>query len=209
MLTNYKNLRQFIDTKNLSFGQVSWAQNNLCYHFQIDYCQGKTNKATDILFQYSQQSAKEKKTLSAKNIKILHRLQSLLAKISSLLVDLSQLSLLYQIFICKMIIFPKFPQIWETLQSDIIWNSPYIVNIRDMKLWLYKLQNNNKEAKTSRDFTGLLEDWKNIEGVFQCQRLPYILEIICFEVINGHHNDPLARYFSIDKSCKLIGREYY
>ena len=38
ILMDYNNLCCFIDTKNLSFRQVRWAQELFCYHFQIDYC---------------------------------------------------------------------------------------------------------------------------------------------------------------------------
>lgn len=32
----------------------------------------------------------------------------------------------------------------------------------------------------------------------------YIIEIIYLEVINHHHNDPLAGYFEINKTRELI-----
>ena len=38
MLTDYNNLRQFMDIKSLSSRWVCWAQELSCYHFQIDYC---------------------------------------------------------------------------------------------------------------------------------------------------------------------------
>ena len=50
VLINHNNLRWFMDTKSLSFKQVCWAQELSCYHFQIDYCQGKVNEAADALF---------------------------------------------------------------------------------------------------------------------------------------------------------------
>lgn len=37
VFTNYNNLYRFMDTKNLSFCQVRWAQELLQYHSQIDY----------------------------------------------------------------------------------------------------------------------------------------------------------------------------
>ncbi len=37
VLTDYNNLQRFMDTKNLSFRQVRWAQKLLKYHFRIDY----------------------------------------------------------------------------------------------------------------------------------------------------------------------------
>ena len=74
VLTDYNNLQQFMDTKSLSSRQVRWAQKLSCYHFRIDYCQGKANGAVNALSQYPQRSAKEENTLRAENIKILHRL---------------------------------------------------------------------------------------------------------------------------------------
>ena len=50
VLTNYNNLRQFMDTKSLSSKQVRWAQKLSCYHYQIDYRWGKGNRAANALF---------------------------------------------------------------------------------------------------------------------------------------------------------------
>ena len=49
VLTNHNNLRRFMETKSLSSRQVRWAQKLSCYHFQIDYRQGKANGAADAL----------------------------------------------------------------------------------------------------------------------------------------------------------------
>ena len=49
VLTDHKNLRQFINTKSLSSRQVCWAQKLSRYHFQIDYCQSKANGAANAL----------------------------------------------------------------------------------------------------------------------------------------------------------------
>ena len=87
-----------MDTKSLSFRQVCWAQEHSYYHFCLNYQQGKANGATDALSQYPQQNAKEKATLQAENTKILHRLQSSLANVSGLSLDV--LSPFYQILVC-------------------------------------------------------------------------------------------------------------
>ena len=84
-----------MDIKSLSSKQVRWAQELSQYHFQIDYRQGKPNGAADALSQYPQRSAEEEDTLRAKNIEILHCLQSLLARVSGLSVDSSQISPLH------------------------------------------------------------------------------------------------------------------
>ena len=49
VLTNYNNLRQFMDTKSLSSKQVQWVQKLSRYHIQINYCQNKANGAADTL----------------------------------------------------------------------------------------------------------------------------------------------------------------
>ena len=63
-----------MNMKNLSSRQVRWTQELSCYYFQIDYRQGKANRAADALSHYSQQSAEKEETLYAENIKILYRL---------------------------------------------------------------------------------------------------------------------------------------
>ena len=52
-----------MDTKSVSFRQVRWAQELSCYHFQIDYCQSKTNGAANALSRFSQQDDKEQDNL--------------------------------------------------------------------------------------------------------------------------------------------------
>ena len=104
VLIDHNNLRCFMDTKSLSSRQVRWAQELSWYHFQINYRQGKANGAADALSWYPQQSPKEEDTLRSENIKILHRLQSSLAKVSGL--STSQLSPLHQVLICGTTVFP-------------------------------------------------------------------------------------------------------
>ena len=115
VLTDHNNLCRFMDTKSLSSRQVRWAQKLSRYHFQIDYCQGKANGAADALSQYLQRSAEEEETLQAENVKILHCLQSLLAKVSGLLVNLSHLSLLHQVLICGTTVLPQVQRFWSSL----------------------------------------------------------------------------------------------
>lgn len=49
ILTNYNNLYYFTDTKSLSSRWIYLVQELFQYHFQINYCQGKTNRATDAI----------------------------------------------------------------------------------------------------------------------------------------------------------------
>ena len=67
VLTDYNNLRRFMDTKSLSSRQVRWAQELSCYHFRIDYRQGKANATADALSRYPQRSQEEEESLQAEN----------------------------------------------------------------------------------------------------------------------------------------------
>ncbi len=108
VLTDHNNLQRFMDTKSLSSRQVWWAQELSRYYFRIDYRQGKVNGAADALSRYPQRSAKEEETLRAENTKILHRLQSSLARVSGLSVGQQQvLSPLHQVLICGTVVLPQ------------------------------------------------------------------------------------------------------
>ncbi len=117
VLTDHNNLERFMDTKSLSSRQVRWVQELSRYHFHIDYQQGKANEAADTLSQYPQRSAKEEETLRAENMKILHRLQSSLARVSELNVRNKQLVLspLHQVLICETVVLPQLCQFWDTI----------------------------------------------------------------------------------------------
>ena len=134
VLTDHNNLRQFMETKSLSSRQVRWAQELSRYHFQIDYLQGKANGAADALSRYPQQSAKEEETLRSEIVKILHRLQSLLARVSSLSANHpSQLSFLHRVLICGTHVLPQLRQFWDSLQSNIAHDGLY-ASIGNMNL---------------------------------------------------------------------------
>lgn len=60
-----------------------------------------------------------------------------------------------------------------------------------------------------RSKQSLKDSFEEIDGILYNQGLAYILEIICTELISYHQNDPLARYFKIEKTMKLIVRKYY
>ena len=77
-----------------------------------------------------------------------------------------------------------------------------------MRLRLSELQDNDEEAKALR-VADLPKDWEDVKGVLQYQVLPYVPDIIRYEIISCHHNDPLAGHFEINKTRKLIGRKYY
>lgn len=52
VLTNYNNLSQFMDTKNLNSCQIHLEQKLLCDYFRLDYYQTKANIVADALFQF-------------------------------------------------------------------------------------------------------------------------------------------------------------
>ena len=106
-----------MDMKSFSSRQVRWAQELSRYHFRIDYRQGKANGAADALSRYPQQSAEKEDTLRAENVKILHRLQSSLAKVSGLSVN--SLSPLRQVLICGMTVLPQLHRFWDSLREEI------------------------------------------------------------------------------------------
>lgn len=77
-----------------------------------------------------------------------------------------------------------------------------------MTMKLPKLQNNNKKARKLR-LERLSKGYKDIEKVFYYQGFPYVLKIICAELINKHYHNPLVGYFSIEMTWELIARKYY
>ena len=108
VLTDHNNFRRFMDTKNLSSCQVRWIQELSRYHFRINYCQGKANRAADTLFCFLQRSFNEEKKLQAENTQIFHCFQSFLTRASlSGLSTLAKLSPLHQVFICGTHMLPQ------------------------------------------------------------------------------------------------------
>ena len=69
-----------------------------------------------------------------------------------------------------------------------------------MGLWLAELQDNNKETKALKSAAGLPKDWENNKKLLQYWELLYIPKIIHSKLISYHHNDPLTRYFGINKT---------
>ncbi len=151
-LTDHNNLQRFMETKTLNSRQVRWAQELSTYHFRIYDGQDKANRAIDALFRYPQQSTEEEETLRAKNTKILHQLQSSLARVSGLSVGKKQqvLSPLHQIFICWTVVLSQLRQFWDTIWSELADKGPYIASIRGMRMRLPELKDDDKEAMKLR-----------------------------------------------------------
>ena len=77
-----------------------------------------------------------------------------------------------------------------------------------MRLRLQELQDGDKHACKLRA-EQLAKDWQDIDGMLHHQGLSYVPEIIWAELINRHHDDSLAGYFGIKKTCELVAQKYY
>ena len=127
VLTNHNNLCRFMKTKNLSSCQVWWAQELSWYHFWIDYCQGKANRAADAFSQFFQRSHDEEEKLWAENFQIFHQLQSSLINASLSGLSFSGLNAaassnllpLYQILICGTHGLPQLRQFYDTFHLKL------------------------------------------------------------------------------------------
>ena len=120
VLTDYNNLRQFMDTKSLSFSQIRWAKELSRYHFQIDYHQGKANGAADALSCFPQRNHVEENKLRTKNTRILYKLQSSLTNASlSGLSTSTELLPLQQVLICGTHVLSQLRQFWDTFQAEL------------------------------------------------------------------------------------------
>ncbi len=149
VLTDHNNLQRFRDTKSLSSKLVRWAQELSRYHFRIDYWQSKANGAADALSWYPQRSAEEEETLQAENTKILHRLQSPLARVSGLSISgmsvpgtkQQVLSSLHQVLIYGIVVLPQLRQFWDIIRSELADEGPYTANIGAMRMMTRRLRN--------------------------------------------------------------------
>ena len=213
VFTDNNNLRQFMDTKNLSSRQVRWAQKLSRYHFRIDYRQGKANAAADALSKFPQRSQDEENELQAENGRILHRLQNSLTNASLAGLSLSASSSsslpshLHQVLICGTYVLPQLRQFWQGLRKELAQEGPYVVG--GMRLRLHELQAEDKHARKLRAEQLVKDDWQDIDGVLHYQGLPYVPKIIRTELISRHHDDLLAGHFGIEKTRELIARKYY
>ena len=151
VLTDNNNLRQFMDIKSLSSRQVRWAQKLSRYHFQIDYCQGKANRAADALFRFFQRNQAKKDELQTENTRILYKLRSSLTNASfSGLSTSAKLLSLPLVFICGTHVLPQLRQFWNTFQAKLGAEGPYQVSIGAMRLRLSELEESDDEARKMR-----------------------------------------------------------
>ena len=121
---------------------------------------------------------------------------------------MSRLLPLHKILIYGTTVFPRLNEFWDTLRAKLNEEGPYKASIGAMHLRLQELQETNSEAQKI-GAVELQERWEEVDGVFHYQGLPYVSEIIRFEVISRHHDHPLAGHFGIDKTRELVGQKYY
>ena len=74
-----------------------------------------------------------------------------------------------------------------------------------MRLKLQELQETDSKAQELQSKEG----YKEVEGVLHHQGLSFVPKVIQTELISRHHNDLLAGYFGIEKTCKLLARNYF
>ena len=119
------------------------------------------------------------------------------------------LSFLHQVLICGTVVLLQLRQFWNIIQSKLVNKSLYISSIKYMRIRLFELQDDDKEAKKLRSEQVLLGDWKDIEQILYYQSFLYIPNVIYSELISRHHDNLLTNHFGIKKTWDLIARKYY
>ena len=76
-----------------------------------------------------------------------------------------------------------------------------------MRLRLQKLQEVNSEAQELRQQKA--DSYKEFNKIFHHQDLLFVSKAIWIELISRHHNNTLAGYFGIEKTCELLAQKYY
>ena len=147
LLTNHNNLCRFIDIKSLSSCLVYWAQKLSHYHFRIDYCQDKANRAADALSYYFQRSRSKEEIFQAENTRILQCLQSLLTNARASSTPAAYIVFLKQVIIGRTHTFLELYQSWKTFCQELLAESPYQASIEGMRLRLIELQIENGQAQ--------------------------------------------------------------
>ncbi len=141
VLTNYKNLKKFIETTRLSGRQIRWSQKLSRYDFKIDYRPG-TKIPADVLSCSLTDKDTEKKVVE-ENRKILNKLQYSLWVDNHLLLDtncqavtqstrcdeenysLKHYTEMLKILIACIIATPKVKKLWSHLSGSLQQKSPY------------------------------------------------------------------------------------
>ena len=82
---------------------------------------------------------------------------------------------------------------------------PYKVSIGSMQLRLQELQETDSETQELQT----KDRYQDIDGVLHYQSLLFMSEAIWMKFISQHHNNPLAGYFGIQKTCELLAQKYF
>ena len=75
-----------------------------------------------------------------------------------------------------------------------------------MRLRLQELEKTNNKAQELRQQKA--DGYKEINDIFHYQSLPFAPKAIQIELISRHHDNPLAGYFGIEKTYKLLAQKY-
>lgn len=92
------------------------------------------------------------------------------------------------------------------MRAELTNESLYNASISSMRLKLQKLEEIDADPQKLRQHP---EGYKEINRVFHYQSLSFVPEPIKIKIINCHHNDFLAGYFSIKRTRKLVAYKYY
>ena len=75
-----------------------------------------------------------------------------------------------------------------------------------MKLRLQELQEGNCKAQKLRQQKA--DGYEEIDEILYYQSLPFVPKAIQIELISCYHNNPLAGYFNMKKTCKFLAQKY-
>ena len=93
-------------------------------------------------------------------------------------------------------------------RQGLATEGPYQASIEEMKQRLVELQVEDGQVRKIRA-EKLGRNWEDSNKFLHHQGLLYIPKIIRTELIDRHHNDPLAGHFSIGETQNLVARKYY
>ena len=82
-----------------------------------------------------------------------------------------------------------------------------MTNISSIKLDLQELQETNFKVQELREQGQ--KGYKEVNGMLHQQGLFFVPKAIRMELINRHHDNPLAGHFGIEKTHKLLAWKYF
>ena len=102
---------------------------------------------------------------------------------------------------------PQLRRFWNDLQTKLANEQPYEASIGNIKLKLQELQQANCKAKELMQQKA--DSYEEIDEILHHQGLPFVLKAIWTKLISHYYDNPLAGYFDIKKTCKLLAKKYY